>query len=110
MLTDLEQTEKKEWLVNLRSGKYKQATGALYDEETNGYCCLGVLQHSKDGEVDCAYNKEADRVVPGGVPNTLFYKYPQFKWVYNNAVNLVTMNDGGNSFTEIADWIENQWV
>lgn len=38
---------KKKWLKALRSGEYKQTTGGLrevnLDEETMGFCCLGVL-------------------------------------------------------------------
>jgi hypothetical protein len=34
---------KKEWVKALRSGKYEQATSALYNRGDNGYCCLGVL-------------------------------------------------------------------
>lgn len=32
---------KDEWLIALRSGKYKQATGKL--KSSDGFCCLGVL-------------------------------------------------------------------
>lgn len=32
---------KAEWVAALRSGKYKQTTGILRDDE--GFCCLGVL-------------------------------------------------------------------
>ena len=36
---------KKLWLIDLRSGKYKQGRHELVIEgETNKYCCLGVLQ------------------------------------------------------------------
>jgi len=31
------------WAAALRSGDYVQTEGALYDTETDGYCCLGVL-------------------------------------------------------------------
>lgn len=34
---------KAEWLAALRSGAYKQAQARLFDPETGGYCCLGVL-------------------------------------------------------------------
>lgn len=32
---------KREWLKALRSGKYKQTTGELFDGK--GFCCLGLL-------------------------------------------------------------------
>lgn len=36
---------KRKWLAALRSGKYKQTTGALYDSANDAFCCLGVLCH-----------------------------------------------------------------
>ena len=33
----------KQWVKALRSGKYAQGSGALYDETSDSYCCLGVL-------------------------------------------------------------------
>ncbi len=37
------QKVKDNWLNNLKSGKYKQGYGALYDEANNAHCCIGVL-------------------------------------------------------------------
>lgn len=34
---------KKKWVTALRSGKYKQGRGQLYDRATGKYCVLGVL-------------------------------------------------------------------
>lgn len=34
---------KAKWLSALRSGEYKQATHFLYDNQKDGYCCIGVL-------------------------------------------------------------------
>lgn len=31
------------WVKALRSGKYKQGEGVLFDKKTKAYCCLGVL-------------------------------------------------------------------
>ena len=31
------------WLEALRSGRYKQGAGQLYNPQDNTYCCLGVL-------------------------------------------------------------------
>lgn len=36
---------KRKWLAALRSGKYNQTTGALYNPADDGLCCLGVLCH-----------------------------------------------------------------
>lgn len=40
---------KEKWVKALRSGKYKQGTKALYQNDSEdgkkGYCCLGVLTH-----------------------------------------------------------------
>lgn len=35
-------SDKKAWILALRSGEYKQGTGGLVGR--NGYCCLGVAQ------------------------------------------------------------------
>jgi hypothetical protein len=43
---------KAKWVAALRSGQYKQAKGILYNASTDGYCCLGVLQHCLTGEVE----------------------------------------------------------
>jgi hypothetical protein len=31
------------WVAALRSGDYKQGKGVLHNQDTNTYCCLGVL-------------------------------------------------------------------
>jgi hypothetical protein len=43
---------KAKWLQALRSGEYKQGYRKLFDAETGGFCCLGVLQHVLDGKVE----------------------------------------------------------
>lgn len=37
----MKKSVKKKWVAALNSGKYKQTTGALKND--NGFCCLGVL-------------------------------------------------------------------
>jgi hypothetical protein len=44
MDTDL----KAKWVSALRSGKYKQGTQYLYNDNENSFCCLGVLCVVKD--------------------------------------------------------------
>lgn len=38
------------WDAALRSGEYEQAAGCL--ATPSGFCCLGVLQHRLDGDVE----------------------------------------------------------
>lgn len=57
---------KQRWVDALRSGKYRQAQGAL--EKDGGYCCLGVLQMVVDGEVETAPNCRGGRQ-PADLPS-----------------------------------------
>lgn len=45
MKNDLKFTQKikDKWLEALKSGKYVQGTGQLYNKKNNTYCCYGVL-------------------------------------------------------------------
>lgn len=50
----MRKADAKKWLNALRSGKYKQTTGTLEDNDfVDGarYCCLGVLQCELTGKV-----------------------------------------------------------
>lgn len=86
---------KQKWVEALRSGKYAQANGALYDG--NGYCCLGVCHLLITGEIParmwdsaCGYPPPAPiRAIPEDI-----------------RTRLANMNDNGKSFHEIADYIE----
>jgi len=46
----------KRWDKALRSGKYKQGKKVLYNEKTEGYCCLGVMEEVIAGKVEVASN------------------------------------------------------
>lgn len=94
------------WIAALRSGKYKQSNGNLLN--TGGYCCLGVA---------CKIKRVPNSVLFGAnLIDTTFIdrkyvdKMPlplQGKIISNTLVGEVaTMNDGGVSFSKIADWIE----
>lgn len=107
----LTKKQKAKWLKALRSGEYKQTVGTLYDEKTQGFCCLGVLQHCLSG---------------GMVEVSDFDEYlasPSRKWYEDNGIalnenrctdeeaKLVDMNDGllgtkKRGFKFIANWIE----
>ena len=94
---------KTKWLEALRSGEYKQGVKQLHNSIYNTYCCLGVLGHI------CGYTNEklaTNSVLWGGdyenVP-----KIVQGAWWDNEVVNILTqMNDAGQSFLDIANWIE----
>lgn len=85
---------KAKWVKALRSGKYKQGMQALYQE--GSYCCLGVLSCIATGKRGRAGAYSAK----GG--------YDLADKVLGDAKSqrLQTMNDGGCTFTEIADYIE----
>jgi len=60
------------WLAALRSDEYRQVTGRL--EKNGGFCCLGVLQHCLDGEVE----KHGD-----GLSETL----PTSTWLFQKGIH-----------------------
>lgn len=87
------------WVNALRSGKYKQAKGTLYDEETDGYCCLGVYCKvvTKDSKSYLSEGSEGPEEA-----------YDKFDRILGHELKhkLIGMNDKGKSFAEIADVIE----
>lgn len=127
----LESEFKAKWLEALRSGEYKQAKDSLYvdnivDDETNeytgecGYCCLGVagaicgvpigvlngrgLLYDLD-KVTTEYNIPAILAQPFAV-NEKGEKTDSYNGQHTIAGTLANMNDRGETFAEIADWIE----
>jgi hypothetical protein len=90
---------KEKWIKALRSGEYKQTMGALYLFEFDAYCCLGVA---------CRLHGKFDKIMDKqGVPEELSVKLP--KYLTEHSVErqiLIDMNDEGNTFKEIADYIE----
>lgn len=99
---------KRKWIEALRSGKYEQGADLLRSGD-NKYCCLGVLCElvgeswefikarrayviDHDGAIPC-YGMPPDRVTDDA-------------GLRGHALKLSSMNDGGKSFAEIADYIE----
>lgn len=94
------------WVNNLRAGLYRQATGRLRSNE-NEFCCLGVLcDLVEPGNWDRAtgnrhvWSHRSSNSMPSrnvadyiGLDNDLFR-------------TLSNKNDNGESFNEIADYIE----
>ena len=83
---------KTKWVKALRSGKYKQGRLGLYNSESRGYCCLGVLASVVSGKRGS-----------NGVYNIGYDPYEKV----GKSPDLVSLNDDKKqSFSEIADWIE----
>ena len=105
------------WLAALRSGKYKQTDGTLYNPEDDGYCCLGVACRV---EYPLSY-LESDSDINNGYASVI-HKSPwdlkkdlekipvELKGIVskNDLVRILTeLNDTCMySFNQIADWIE----
>ena len=116
---------KNKWLKALRSGEYKQGSGALRetttDTEVKGgdqYCCLGVLCDIVEPK---KWNRTGHRWKNGESENGGFPRGELMKklgltkpWTRNEddegnddiAHKLASMNDDGKSFKYIANWIE----
>lgn len=102
---------KAKWVEALRSGKYRQARSALIDNHPMGkaFCCLGVLCD--------VLGTQWDGEDEQGLLNGVEVRNPSGSYLSKPILNLVklddptqkilaTKNDGGQSFTKIADYIE----
>lgn len=97
------------WLEALRSGKYKQTTGTLQDE--NGFCCLGVackILIPNDNLIVWGNSNMIKGTVPSHQPNSP-------RWLFNINTyfdkkgfgSITILNDiDKKNFNEIADFIE----
>lgn len=125
---------KEQWLTALRSGNYAQGEAAL--NQGGKFCCLGVLCDIavKNNVVpdDYVTTEHIDKWDEDGnmisVPRVSYFDADMFlphrvaEWaglgidpevdVPNGGqlerVNLATLNDGGKTFAELADLIEDQ--
>ena len=94
---------KDKWVKALRSGKYKQGYAKLKDR-ADRYCCLGVLLrvlHPKIKWFDILHKFN-------GKDDILLCNSVQDKVKLRNGVQdyLVSQNDSGSTFADIADYIE----
>lgn len=92
-------TEKQydDWVDTLRGDKYKQGQDQLKNED-NTYCCLGVANDMFDLQCEDHYLFLTTTSDTNLGMYKLIPRYLQEK--------LADMNDGGKSFTEIADYLE----
>jgi hypothetical protein len=103
---------KKKWVRALRSGKYKQ--GERYLRKGDAFCCLGVLADVHG----CRWKKESPTLYSligkihdlGGGSKTTADLTPKFLVKVgldqDHSGTLISMNDRGDNFNVIADYIE----
>jgi hypothetical protein len=95
---------KRKWITALRSGEYKQGTGALKTDDGR-YCCLGVLQMVVSGDVSRLEGRQ-----PAAMPSKAWcaaHGITAYQWRCASPKNyLPVVNDTGHTFTYIADLIE----
>lgn len=91
---------KKKWVEALRSGEYKQGTGWL--RKNDKFCCLGVLAAVNGDPLALG----ADTLHRSRRGSASKYGYWENLIESEDEVALVNMNDQGDSFAEIADYIE----
>jgi hypothetical protein len=103
------QLNRKFWVENLRSGEYKQARQSLHNY-SGEFCCLGVacdLFGKGKWDPSAVYYYEENEMHFGGsdIPASV-----RIALGLNNHVvrHLAILNDKGHSFSEIADYIENE--
>lgn len=110
----MDPTDKARWIRALRSGAFKQTKGLLFDRDTYGFCCLGVLRTLTDCERDadsellsasaCGIASDVQGHLAGandGEPLNV---------IANNGYEPVSHYDGPEStFDEIAEWVE-KWL
>lgn len=114
----------KKWVAALRSGRYKQGTGYLRDNE-DLYCCLGVLCEVQGIPYDAAERTYAtsisalnpsnprysDLSAGGAMPEGVFVEVwiePTGRWGRDRQ-SLAKLNDAGLTFGAIADILEQIW-
>lgn len=97
----MEKKLKNKWVKVLRSGKYTQGKGFLYNKKSNTFCCLGVLGAvcgvplEKLNRKTFLLNFKGDAKVPKDLTGCR-----------GITSQLANMNDKGDSFDIIADFIE----
>lgn len=108
----------KEWVADLRSGKFKQGEGQLVTPE-GSYCCLGVACETavRLGIQDNGADMQGQESYPDdwfynllGLP--LSYQHADCHVLYEGLKTTLTdLNDGGVlSFADIANVIEENYL
>jgi len=95
------------WVNALRSNKFKQGVDNL--NFSNTYCCLGVLCELNSNTLKLNKQKDGDFTSYDNHYRNLPSKVSS-KYTFNDEIihTLIKMNDGGYTFSQIADKIE-EW-
>lgn len=99
-----------EWIKALRSGKYKQAKGAMRVKQKDGsyaYCCLGVLRHGVLGKKNAALDSNGNKIEvlsSRDVKDCELISYNPY--IEEEELRLSELNDNGKSFKYIANLIK----
>jgi hypothetical protein len=96
----LSKLAKNKWIRALKSDKYKQGKGYLYNKYTDAYCCLGVAKE----EGLCSKRKgNAELVSTRFLPNEI----QSFLASHNDGFDELECKKVSKwSFKRIANWIE----
>lgn len=100
---------KAKWLKALRSGKYKQGDGYLYQVcgDEHRFCCLGVLAHIASPVPWRRAPGHSGVYMFNGDPSLLPKSFRAKIGLDEEAQDdLARMNDVGKSFKTIANWIK----
>jgi len=104
MKLKITQKIKDAWLKDLRSNKFKQGTGQLYNKARDSYCCLGVFCKTVAKQKKKNFNNIVKEI---GSSNITCLKSNIIDWKIQE--KLITANDyNGKNFFEIADIIEKE--
>ena len=103
---------KEKWLSSLRSGDYQQTKSCLHKED--GFCCLGVLcdLYGKEHNVEWDLVEDENYYRFQGRQTHLPSSVKEWAGVEDcnpyicNRYSLAQLNDGGSTFKQIADLIE----
>ena len=108
-LTDKQIAVRAKWVAALRSGKYKQGSGALHCQD-GAMCCLGVLYDVQGGKWFPRYGSNGPR--GSKTLNGSTYNLNNEGWAlaglsFDDLDDLISRNDNdGDDFNTIADIID----
>lgn len=118
-LVKMDPEVKAEWLAALRSGNYRQGRGYLrrnLGDGNEGFCCLGIVcdlyakANPEEGKWEISSGRHGSMFYAGAdnAATDLPNEVQDWAKLRSDSVRsyLARQNDGGYSFLDIANWIE----